>query len=129
MAVKFNWKQISVNTFGASILLAATVMVFSQQPQGPRQGPPLEGPGGLQPGFGFPGGPPPGGPDGFLPGGQRPGGPGRPFGPPDGLGPFGRELNLTDDQRAAIKKINDSFVESNQGLQEQMRTLIQGQTD
>lgn len=56
-------------------------------------------------------GPPPGG--GFR-GGQGPGGP---------FGPFERELNLTDDQKAQIKKIADSFRESEKTLLDQLRTL------
>jgi Spy/CpxP family protein refolding chaperone len=56
-------------------------------------------------------GPPPGG--GFR-GGQGPGGP---------VGPFERELNLTDDQKAQIKKIADSFRESEKTLRDQLRTL------
>jgi protein CpxP len=44
-------------------------------------------------------------------------------GPRDGLGPIARDLNLTDDQKAQIKKITDSFEESNKALHDQMRTL------
>ena len=54
-----------------------------------------------------------------------PGGP-RQFGP---FGPFGRELNLTDDQRAQIEKIQQSFQQGDQALHEQMRTLVEGQGD
>ncbi len=43
-------------------------------------------------------------------------------GPRDGLGPL-RDLNLTDDQKAQVKKINDSFEESNKALFDQMRAL------
>jgi len=71
-----------------------------------------------------PGGPPgPGGPHerGFR------GGPGGP--PRDGLGPIARDLNLTDEQKAQIKKINDSFAESTKSLREQMRTLHEAQGD
>ncbi len=60
-------------------------------------------------------GPPPGG--GFR-GGQGPGGP---------FGPFERELNLTDDQKAQIKKIADSFRESEKTLHDQLRTLHEGE--
>jgi Spy/CpxP family protein refolding chaperone len=49
-------------------------------------------------------------------------------GPRDGLGPL-RDLNLTDDQKAQIKKINDSFAETNKALFEQMRTLHQSEPD
>lgn len=50
-------------------------------------------------------------------------------GPHDGLGPFGRELNLTDDQKVAIKKIMDSFEASTKALHEQLRTLHESQPD
>jgi Spy/CpxP family protein refolding chaperone len=61
--------------------------------------------------------------------GPRPGGfPGGP-GPRDGLGPLGRELNLTDDQKAQVKKIADSFRETEQALHDQLRTLHQSEPD
>jgi periplasmic protein CpxP/Spy len=50
-------------------------------------------------------------------------------GPRDGLGPFGRDLNLTDEQKAAIKKINESFQESTKALHDQLRTLHQSDPD
>ena len=62
-------------------------------------------------------GPPPGG--GFR------GGPG----PRDGLGPLARDLNLTDDQKAQIKKITDSFEASTKDLHDQLRTLHQSEPD
>jgi len=102
--MKINFKKISLAAIGAAVLLAAAVVVFSQQPQGPA--PPQ--------GFGF---------------GRGPGAPGA---PPDGfgpLGPFTRDLNLTDDQQNAIKKISDSFRESTQALHEQLRALRENQTD
>lgn len=52
-------------------------------------------------------------------GGGFPGGPG----PRDGVGFLVRDLNLSDEQRAQIKKINDSFHESTKALREQLRTL------
>ena len=61
-------------------------------------------------------GPPP---DGFR-GGRGPG---------DGLGPFGRDLNLTEEQKAQIKKIQDSFRESDKALFDQMKTLRQSEPD
>jgi Spy/CpxP family protein refolding chaperone len=107
--VKLNWKNLSVAAVAAALVLAAAALAFSQGPQGPPPGPP---------GGGFRGGPGPQGP---------PPGPGGPFrggpGPRDGLGPMGRDLNLTDDQRAQIKKITDSFDESNKALFDQMRAL------
>jgi Spy/CpxP family protein refolding chaperone len=64
------------------------------------------------------------GPQGPPPGGFR-GGPG----PRDGVGRFGRDLNLTDDQKAQIKKIQDSFRESDKPLFDQLRTLHQSEPD
>jgi len=104
--MKINFKKIIVAAIGAAVLLAAAVVVFAQQPQGPAPAPP--------PGVGF---------------GRGPGAPGA---PPDGfgpLGPFTRDLNLTDYQQNAIKKISDSFRESTQALHEQMRALRENQTD
>lgn|GEM_PF-754892 len=134
--MKLHLKKISVGGVGAAILLAAAAVVFSQQPQGPPPGPP---PGGFRMGPGGPGGPPP---DGFGfrgPGGPGPregfgpGGPGRPGGPPPQgfgpFGPFGRELNLTDDQRTAMQKIGESFRESDRALLDQMRTLHENQRE
>jgi len=108
--VKINWKKISISIVAGAVLLVAAAVVSSQQPQGPRPGPPPPGP--MGPGFrGGPGGP---------------GGPREGFGP---FGPFGRELNLTDDQKAQIKKIQDSFHEADKALFDQMRTLHESQPD
>src|SRR5207237_10456012 len=96
--------KISISIVSGAVLLVAAAVVSSQQPQGPRQGPP-------PPGGGFRGGP---------------GGPREGFGP---FGPFGRELNLTDDQKAQIKKIQDSFKEEDKALFDQMRTLHESQPD
>ena len=53
--------------------------------------------------------------------GRGPGGPGFHGGPPrDGLGPIARDLNLTDAQKAEIKKIRDAFEESTKSLRDQM---------
>ena len=41
----------------------------------------------------------------------------------EGLGPFGRDLKLTDEQKAQIKKIQDSFREADQALFDQLKTL------
>jgi len=103
--VKINWKKISISIVSGAVLLVAAAVVSSQQPQGPRPGP-------MGPGFrGGPGGP---------------GGPREGFGP---FGPFGRELNLTDDQRAQMKKIGDSFRESDKALFDQMHALHEKQGD
>jgi len=136
--VKLNLRKISVATVAGALLLATAGIIFSQQPQAPRPGP-GDGFGPLGPGA-------PGGPfDRFGPRGPRggfgPGGFGAPGAPRDGFGPqgpgpgffpfgpFGRDLNLTDDQKTAIKKINDSFRESDKALLEQMRALHEGQPD
>jgi Spy/CpxP family protein refolding chaperone len=49
-------------------------------------------------------------------------------GPRDGLGPL-RDLNLTADQKTQIKKITDSFEESNKALFDQMRALHGSEPD
>lgn len=55
------------------------------------------------------------------PGGRGPGGPGFHGGPPrDGLGPIARDLNLTDAQKAEIKKITTAFEESTKSLRDQL---------
>ncbi len=66
------------------------------------------------------------GPPGPRGGGFRggPGGPGR-----DGLGPLARDLNLSDDQKAQIKKIQDSFEAGTKDLHEQLRTLHENEPD
>jgi protein CpxP len=99
--MKLSWKRMSgVMLHAGALMLMLAIVVFSQ---GPGRGP---------------GGP---GDRGFR------GGPGGP--PRDGLGPLGRELNLTDEQKAQIKKINESFTESTKALREQMRTLHENQAD
>ena len=65
------------------------------------------------------------GPQGPPRGGGFRGGPG----PRDGLGPIARDLNLTDDQKAAIKKITESFRESDKALFDQLRALHQSEPD
>jgi len=64
-------------------------------------------------------------PQGPPRGGGFRGGPG----PGDGLGPLARDLNLTDDQKAQIKKITQSFAESDKALHDQLRTLHQSEPD
>jgi len=64
-------------------------------------------------------------PQGPPRGGGFGGGPG----PRDGLGPLGRDLNLTDDQKAQIQKITDSFRESDKALHDQLRTLHEKEAD
>lgn len=103
-----NWKKMSaVVAITGALLLMLAVVGLSQQ------------------------GRPPGGPDGGPGRGGFRGGPGGPGGPGgrDGLGPMARDLNLTDAQKAQIKKITDSFEESTKSLQEQMRSLHEGERD
>src|SRR6185436_16630445 len=100
MNVNIYWKKIALSAVAAAVLLVGAVAAWSQQPRAPR------------PPDGFQGGPPP--PDGF----QRRG-PGAPFGPgdrrgPGPFGPFGRDLNLTDDQKSQIQKIQQSFQQGDQ---------------
>lgn len=99
--MKLNWKKTSgvVAIVGALLLMVAMV-AFSQGPQGPRGG-----------------------------GGGFHGGPGGHGGPHDGLGPLGRDLNLTDEQKAQIKKITDSFAESTKALHDQLHALHESQPD
>ena len=65
---------------------------------------------------------------------------GRPLGPPErgfrggpgprgGLGPLARDLNLSDEQKAQIQQITDSFEESTKGLREQLRSLHGSEPD
>ena len=117
------WRKTGLSAVAAAVLLIAAVVVWSQQPRGPR--PPGQG--------GFPGGPPP---DGFQgppgPGRHGPGGPNGPGGPRQAFGPFGpfgRELILTDEQRVQVQKIQQSFQQGDQALHEQMRALVEGQGD
>lgn len=79
------------------LLLALSIAVSGQGPQGP-------------------GGPPPG--SGF------PMGPGR-----DGLGPIARDLDLSDEQTAQIKKITDTARENMKALQDQLRVLSENEPD
>ena len=62
---------------------------------------------------------------GRPPRGGFPGGPG----PGDGFGFLVRDLNLSDDQKAQIKKITESFQESTKALREQLRALHESEPD
>lgn len=98
--MRSNWKKMSgVIAIAGALLLTMAIVGFSQGPGGGR-GPRERG---------FHGGP---------------GGP-----PRDGLGPLGRDLNLSDDQKAQIKKIRDSFEESTKALRDQLRTQHESQPD
>lgn len=94
--MKLNWRTLGIAVASVSaIILMTTVLVFSQGPgQGPEGGPHRGG---------FPGGP----------GGPR-GGP---------LGPLGRDLNLSDEQKTQIKKIEEGFEASTKELRDQLHTL------
>lgn len=99
--MRLNWKtRTGATLIAGALLLMMAIVGFSQ-------GPP----------------PGPGGPHerGFH------GGPGGP--PRDGLGPLARDLNLSDEQKAQIKKINDSFAESTKPLREQLRSLHESEPD
>ncbi len=80
--MKLNWKKFGVTAAGATLLLTAAVVVFSQGPQGP----------------------PPGGP-GFH-------GPG-----------------LTEDQKAQIKAIMETFEAGTKALHDQLRALHESEPD
>ena len=99
--MRMSWKRSGVAFAGAMVLMAATVMVWAQQPGGP----------GPRPGGGFRGGPGGGG------------------GPRGGLVPFARELNLTDEQKAQIEKIGAAFEEGTKALHEQLRALHENESD
>lgn len=93
--MRLNWKTLTLAIASIGFIIGMTaIAVVSQNPQGP------EGRGG----------PPP---DGFR----------RGPGPRDGLGPFGRDLNLTDEQKTQIKKITTSFEASTKELHEQLQSL------
>ena len=131
--MKLNLKQLGIVTLAIAFLMAATAIVFSQQPPGPPAAPPGGFPGGPGAGFGPFGPGAPGGPfDGLGPGGPRGAfGPGLP-GPRPGFipfGPFGRDLNLTEDQKSALRKISESFRDADKALLDQMRTLHEDQTN
>ena len=70
---------------------------------------------------------------GFSQGPERPrrgfpGGPGG-EGPREGIGLLPRDLNLTDDQKAQIRKITDNFEESTKSLRDQLKALHASEPD
>jgi periplasmic protein CpxP/Spy len=100
--MKQNWKKWSaVVAITGALFLMLAVVGFSQGGR-PRGGPGHEG-----------------GPGGFRGG---PGGPGA-------LEHLSRELNLTDEQKAQIKKITEGAEESTKALREQLRSLHESQRD
>ncbi len=62
------------------------------------------------------------------PRGRRGGFHGGPDGP-DGLGRLARDLNLTDEQKAQIQKIQESFAASTKELRDQLRTQHENEAD
>jgi Spy/CpxP family protein refolding chaperone len=98
--MKLNLRKTSViAAVAGALLLIVAAVAFSHGHMGRHQGPPREG--------GFRGGP----------------------GPRDGLGPILHDLNLTEDQKAQVKKIADSFQESNKALFDQLRALHTSEPD
>ena len=91
--MKLNLKKMSAYVALTVALLLTAVVGFSQQGR-PQEGRPPHD-------RGFRGGP----------------------GPRDGLGPLARDLNLTDEQKAQIKRITDAAQESTKALREQLRAL------
>ena len=97
--MKLSRKKIGGLFAAVALVLVSVVAGFSQQ--------------------GRPPGPPHGGGGGFH------GGPGHRGG---GI-PFARELDLTDEQKAQIEKLTQSFEENTKSLHEQMRALHDSETD
>jgi Spy/CpxP family protein refolding chaperone len=50
-------------------------------------------------------------------------------GPRDGIGLLPRDLNLTDDQKAQIKRVTDTFEENTKSLRDQLKTLHESEPD
>ena len=95
--MKLNSKTLSLAFAGiAALIIMSAAVVFSQGPQDP-QGPP-------PPREGF---------------GRGPGGPG---GPRGGL-PMFRDLNLSDEQKAQIKKVMESEAANTKDLHEKLKAL------
>jgi Spy/CpxP family protein refolding chaperone len=99
ISMKLNWKTLTfaIASVGALIVMTAMV-VLSQNSQGPQN---PDGAGGPPPAERIRRGP----------------------GPRDGLGRLARELNLTDEQKARIEKITESFEAATKQLHEQLRSL------
>jgi Spy/CpxP family protein refolding chaperone len=97
--MKFNLKKTSASVAVAGALLLIVAAVAFSHGHLGRHQGPRDG--------GFHGGP-----------GQR-----------DGLGPILHDLNLTDDQKTQVKKIADSFQESNKTLFDQLRALHTSEPD
>ena len=97
--MKLNFKKTGLGIVISAALLLTVAFVAFSQ--GPQGGPPHRG--------------------GDFRGGRGPGG--------DGLGPLGRDLNLTDEQKAQIKTIRESFEAGTKDLHEQMRALHEKEGD
>jgi protein CpxP len=96
--MKLNSKTLSLAFAGiAALIIMSAAVVFSQGPQDP-QGPP-------PPREGF---------------GRGPGGPG---GPRGGGFPMFRDLNLSDEQKAQIKKIMESEAANTKDLHDKLKAL------
>jgi len=101
--MKLNWKILGFAIINIVVVVAMTaIVVLSQRPGGD------QGPGA--------GGPPP---DGFR----------RGPGPRDGLPDITRNLNLSEEQKTQIAKINANFEASTKELHEQMRALRENEVD
>lgn len=100
--MKLNFKRTGVGiAISVALLLAVAFVAFSKGRTQDRQGPPRG--------------------DGDFHGRRGPGG--------DGLGPLGRDLNLTDEQKAQIKTIRESFEAGTKDLHEQLRALHEKEGD
>jgi Spy/CpxP family protein refolding chaperone len=93
------WKSLGYAIIIAALITASTVVVVSQT-QGGQSGQERRGPRGREG-----------------------------FGPGDGFGPMFRELNLSEEQKTQIKKIQDSFAENTKALHEQMKALHDSELD
>jgi periplasmic protein CpxP/Spy len=105
MSLKESNMNLNGKTLGLAIISVFALMIMTAAvvvSQGPQSGPQ---------------GPPPG--DGFR----------RGLGPRDGMFHMFRELNLTDDQKAQIKKIMDSEAASTKELRERMRALHESEPE
>ena len=97
--MSLNWKTLSIAIASVAALIVMTAAVVV--PQGP------QGRGGGPPREGFRRGP----------------------GPRDGMLPMLREINLSDEQKAQIKKIMDAEAASNQELHDKLKALHESEPE
>src|SRR5689334_4478477 len=97
---KGRFKTVAIATLSAIALAASIAVAQTVNNQGAQQGTPMERHGGR------------GGHKGERWGGMRDGG-------------FFRQLNLTEDQKAKIKQIRESFAQTNKPLRDQLRAKRQ----